>query len=511
MGLSVQNVYGLLLRSKLLAANDAKSLYERWQKEARDSANDLERFRRWMIGHHYLTDYQANLLCKGHADGFFISDYKVLDRLGRGRMAGVYKAVHNTGQIVAIKVLPPSRAKVAYLLQRFEREARLAIQLKHPNVVRTFQVGVADGLNFIVMEYLEGETLDDVLYRRRRLPPNEAVRLIWQAFYGLQHIHERGMVHRDLKPSNMMLTPARAPGQADSTINASVKILDIGLGRMFFDENAPTVDERDQDQLTGEGVLLGTPDYLPPEQARDARGVDIRADIYSMGCVLYHCLSGGPPFPDTNIINQIMRHAQETPRPLKEFNAEVSDALQQVIGIMMAKDANLRYATPLQAAQALQPFVPGATEPARLNEDAQLKQYLAWLENRINGLPAVNRPNVRGASVAEMAPKHSSGKDSKSGRNRHSKHGSHRWRKKKKKNKELPVAVPVAPPPGWTGEYDVELVPVEGQPDRKQKADDAGPTGSSGLAWLWWVLGAIGVATAIGLGALAAYFTQAGQ
>src|SRR5437868_5135203 len=127
MALTVQNVYGLLLRSKLIAPKDAQAIFDRWRKEAKD-ANDLERFRRWMIGQRYLTDYQASLLCKGHADGFFIDEYKILDRLGRGRMAGVYKAVHRLGQVVAIKVLPPSRAKVAYLLSRFEREARLAIQ-----------------------------------------------------------------------------------------------------------------------------------------------------------------------------------------------------------------------------------------------------------------------------------------------------------------------------------------------------------------------------------------------
>jgi serine/threonine protein kinase len=500
MGLTVQNVYGLLLRSRLLSPNDAKSLYERWLKEARDNANDLERFRRWMICHHYLTDYQANLLCKGHAQGYFISDYKILDRLGRGRMAGVYKAVHSLGQIVAVKVLPPSKAKVPYLLSRFEREAKLALQLKHANVVRTFQVGVADGLNYIVMEYLEGETLDDVLSRRRRIPPNEAARLIWQALQGLQHIHEKGMVHRDLKPANMMLVPARVSGQPDNTLAATLKILDIGLGRMFFDENVPAFEREDQEQLTGEGVLLGTPDYLAPEQARNARGVDIRADIYSMGCVLYHCISGHPPFPDTNIINQMIRHAQETPKPLKEINPEVTDALQQVIGCMMSKDYNQRYATPSQAAQALQSVMATPPEQSRFGEDAQMKEYLTWLETRINGTPA--------ASAKSLEPQRSSGKDSKSGRsNRHSKHGSHRWRKKKKKHRE-PVAVPVAPPPGWTGkpeDYDVELVTAEPPAPVPTEASVAK------LKWLWWALGLIAAISAIGAGGILAYYTQTGN
>ena len=199
-------------------------------------------------------------------------------------MTGVYKARHPSGQIVAIKVLPPSRAKNGQMLARFQREARLSVKLKHPNVVRSFQVGEARGVHYLVMEYLEGETLDDVILSRKRLPPQEAVRLIHQVLLGLQHIHEQGMIHRDLKPANLMLVPAPA---RDSTLRSNIKILDIGLAREFFDENSPA--PREDMELTGEGILLGTPDYLPPEQARDPRAIDIRADIYSLGCVLYTC------------------------------------------------------------------------------------------------------------------------------------------------------------------------------------------------------------------------------
>src|SRR5207249_3020725 len=157
MELTVPNVYGLLLRSKLLSLEAAKAMYARWQEEARDGAGNLARFAGWMVANRYLTEYQASLLARGHADGFFLGDYKILDRLGRGRMAGVYRAQHQLGQVVAIKVLPPSKAKEPLLLARFQREARLAVRLKHPNVVRAFQVGAVDGLHYLVMEYLEGE------------------------------------------------------------------------------------------------------------------------------------------------------------------------------------------------------------------------------------------------------------------------------------------------------------------------------------------------------------------
>src|SRR5262249_16573501 len=150
---------------------------------------------------------------------------------------------------------------------------------------------------------LEGETLDDVLERRKKLPPPEAVRVIYQALLGLQHLHEQGMVHRDLKPSNLMLVPAGTPGPSDTTQRSTVKILDVRLALALAGEPPAG------GQLATEGTLLGPPDYMAPEQARDAHSADIRADIYSLGCVLYHLVAGQPPFPDSNIISQMIRHA----------------------------------------------------------------------------------------------------------------------------------------------------------------------------------------------------------
>src|SRR5579884_3612528 len=190
MELTVQNVYGLLLRSKLMSVDEAKAMFARWQQEAKESAGNLAQFASWMVAQKYLTEYQAQLLARGHAEGFFLNEYKILDRLGKGRMAGVYKAQHHLGQVVAIKVLPPARAKDPQLLARFQREARLAVRLQHPNVIRTFQAGEHQGTHYLVMELLRGETLKEVLVRRHRLPAVEAIRLVYQALLGLQHIHE---------------------------------------------------------------------------------------------------------------------------------------------------------------------------------------------------------------------------------------------------------------------------------------------------------------------------------
>jgi serine/threonine protein kinase len=393
MEFSVQNICGFLIRSRLLTPDEVKAMYQRWLDEAKDGTNNAAQFGQWLVASGYVTDYQASLVARGLPDNFFLNQYKILDRLGQGGMAGVYKAVHSLGQVVAIKVLPPSRAKDPRLFGRFQREARLALRLKHPNIVRAFQIGETNGLNFLVMEYLEGETLEEVLKRRGKLPPAEAVRLVYQALMGLQHIHEQGLIHRDLKPSNLMLIPAAVAGMPDNTLQSTVKILDIGLGRALFDETL--AESGGKDHLTGEGVLLGTPDYLAPEQARNAHAVDIRADIYSLGCVLYHALAGRPPFPDSNVITQMVRHLTEAPRPLREFNPAVPDGLQQILDWLMAKEPSQRYPTPERAAQALQVFLAAGSGPLRTPEgDPKTRLYLTWLEKSGNGQgePAAAEP-----------------------------------------------------------------------------------------------------------------------
>src|SRR5262249_1997170 len=161
--------------------------------------------------------------------------------------------------------------------------------------------------------------------------------LVYQALLGLQHVHERGLVHRDLKPANLMLVPAPDA----STLRCTVKILDIGLARTREIQDDSLLGP----ELTTEGVLLGTPDYMAPEQAQDAHRVDVRADVYSLGCVLYHVLTGQPPFPDKNLINQMVRHATEPARPLREFNPGIPDGLQQIVNWMLAKDPAQRYPT----------------------------------------------------------------------------------------------------------------------------------------------------------------------
>jgi eukaryotic-like serine/threonine-protein kinase len=382
MAFSVASLCNELLRNNLLSPDKVRTVYAQWTQEAGASAWDLASFTKWLEKKEYATAYQIGVLERGNGEQLFLNDYKVLDRIGRGRMAGVYKATHRLGQTVAIKVLPPSRVKDPQAFGRFKREVRMAMRLKHPNIVRTFQTGTARSLHYLVMEYLDGETLAEVLLRRGRLPPTEAVRLVHQALLGLQHIHEEGLVHRDLNPNNLMLVD----GQPQSTLTATVKILDIGMGRTLFDEGESAAGPTPN--LTVAGDLLGSPGYMAAEQARDAHSADIRADIYSLGCILYHALTGQVPFPDTNRVRQLVRQATEKPRPIKEFNLDVPDGLQQILDTMLAKDPAQRFPTPDKAARALKAFLAAGPEVRRLETEPQMKAYLGWLDSQAPGSEA---------------------------------------------------------------------------------------------------------------------------
>jgi serine/threonine protein kinase len=368
MAPSVEHFCNILARTGLLSPDQVRDLRQRWLQAAPAAAKDGEKFLSWLAAGGILTEHQAGVVSRGHAAQLLLGPYTIQERIGKGRMAGVWRAKHSTGQVVAIKVLPPSKAKDPNLLGRFQREARLAVRLQHPNVVRTFQAGEANGLHYLVMEHLEGEELDKVLKRRRVLPPGEAVRLVHQALQGLQHVHEQGLVHRDIKPGNLILLG----GRPDSTLPATVKVLDIGTGRALFDDG-PTA------ELTNEGDVLGTAEYMAPEQARDPRSADIRADIYSMGAVLYHALAGQPPFSDANRVRLLVRMATETPRPVRELNPAVPEGLQQILNWMLAKDPARRYPTPGRAAQALQTFLAAGAEVVPLDRDPQMGAYLSWL------------------------------------------------------------------------------------------------------------------------------------
>jgi tRNA A-37 threonylcarbamoyl transferase component Bud32 len=402
---SVEAFCNTLAETGLMTAEQVRDLYQHCQSEAPAACTDLERFLRWLVKGEHLTEYQIGVIRRGSGHQLVLGPYKILERVGKGRMAGVYKAVHELGQVVAIKVLPPSKARDPQILGRFQRESRLALRLKHPNIVRTFQTGHWQDLHGLVMEYLEGETLEEVLERRGRLQPGEAVRVVCQALNALQEIHEEGLVHRDLKPGNLMLVG----GDARSTLQATVKVLDIGLGRALFDEDPSGKGQNFE--LTNEGDVLGTPAYMAPEQARDPHRADVRSDIYSLGCTLYHALAGRPPFPDANPARQLIRHATEEPQPIRSFFPAMPVGLPEVVSQMMAKDPSQRFATPQKAAAALQSFLVAGAEVVGIERQPRMAAYLRWLAGQWSDEsrpPAVQRilaaPKAAAILGAQPAP-----------------------------------------------------------------------------------------------------------
>ncbi len=279
--------------------------------------------------------------------------YRLIRRLGQGGMGTVYLAEHRLmRRLVAIKLIRAGYLNRPHLVKRFRQEVEAAARLSHPNIVASLDADEAAGTHFLVMEHVEGESLDQRLARLGPLPAHEACACVRQTALGLECAHGKGMVHRDVKPHNLM----RA---ADGT----VKVLDFGLARLVREAAHP------EGQLTTEGAVLGTPDYMAPEQARDSRGADVRADVYSLGCTLYHLLAGRVPFPGGTAIDKIVLHATARPEALARYRDDLPAGLAAAIDKMMAKKPEDRYQTPGEVAQALGPFAhpngQGASAPLR--------------------------------------------------------------------------------------------------------------------------------------------------
>jgi hypothetical protein len=286
----------------------------------------------------------------GEPDLGCLGQYQLLARLGEGGMGAVYKARHlQLGKVVALKVLPAGLMN-ELSVARFHNEMKAVGRLDHPNIVAAHDAGQVGGTHFLVMEFVDGLDLSRLVRRHGRLPLADACELIRQAALGLQHAHERGLVHRDVKPSNLMLTRGGV-----------VKVLDLGLARSLA-EGPPA------ERLTATRQVIGTADYLAPEQWEDPHAADARADVYGLGCTLYHLAAGEAPFGGDRYRTwaQKMRAHQETPAPpLRQRCPEAPEALAAVLDRMLAKDPADRHPSPGDVAEALRPFTAGC-DPARL-------------------------------------------------------------------------------------------------------------------------------------------------
>ena len=284
-----------------------------------------------------LTSFQAKHIYGGKARGLLLGPYVVLDVLGKGGMGHVYKAEHRKmRRVVALKVIAKAALRSPEAVRRFEREVQAAARLEHPNIVTAFDAGEAGGTHYLVMQLVDGRTLAQIVKEDGPQPAGRAVDWVLQAARGLAYAHGRGVVHRDVKPGNLLL-------DRDGT----VKILDMGLARLESSD-------ADQDQLTGTGQVMGTVDYMAPEQALDTRRADARADVYSLGVTLWYLLAGRPLFAGDTAMNKMMAHMQSPPPTLPRSSSAAGAALDRVFQRMVAKKPEDRFQSMEEVIAALE-------------------------------------------------------------------------------------------------------------------------------------------------------------
>jgi serine/threonine protein kinase len=281
-----------------------------------------------------------------------LGEYELLEMLGQGGMGAVYKAVHTRlKRTVAVKVLPKERTADERALARFNREMEAVGRLTHANIVQAHDAREIDGTHFLVMEYVEGQDLSELVDHAGPLPIADACEIVRQAALGLQYAHDNGLIHRDIKPSNLMLASPAGPKSSEGT-QPMVKILDLGLARLAEEPNADS-------QMTQAGQVMGTADYIAPEQVLDCHLADAAADQYSLGCTLYKLLTGQAPFSDAKAkrpFETMMAHVQQPVPSITALRPDAPAELVTVIERMLAKKPEERFANVGDVAAALQPF-----------------------------------------------------------------------------------------------------------------------------------------------------------
>jgi eukaryotic-like serine/threonine-protein kinase len=335
MPTSVDEFVQRLAESGLLPENELRAVLESLSEPSRPSNG--EELAKLLVQRSKLTAFQARHVVKAKHKSLVLGNYILLDKLGQGGMGMVLKAEHRRmKRVVALKVLSPAITKTPAILKRFQREVEAAARLEHVNIVRAYDADEHRGVHFLVMEYVEGQDLATLVSENGPLAARDAVDQVVQAAWGLAYAHEQGIVHRDIKPSNLLLDK-----------NGTIKILDMGLARI----NAATAEH--VSELTGAGAVMGTIDYMAPEQALNTKLADGRADQYSLGCTLFFLLTGRRMYAGESAIQTVLAH-REAPIPsLSEFRPDLPPELDAIFRRMVAKKPEDRYPSLAQLIEEL--------------------------------------------------------------------------------------------------------------------------------------------------------------
>jgi serine/threonine protein kinase len=361
---AVEDFLKTVLRSGLLDREQLQQTLRTVPVDQRDNPDVLATH---LVKAGKLTRFQSRKLLQGTALGLVLGPFQVLAPIGKGGMGTVYLSRDmRSGQLVALKILPPKRAREEErLLARFRREMEMCQRVAHPNIAWTCEVGLCQGVHYIAMEFIPGKSLSRLVAAEGPLPVARAARLLAEVASALDHAHHQGIVHRDLKPSNIMVTP-----------NDHAKLLDLGLALVRGESGG------DREVVGGQGYIVGTMDYISPEQADDPSKVDARSDLYSLGCTLYYALTGQPPFPGGTSAEKIQRHKTEAPTPVPQLNPNVPPAFIGLLRRLMARKPEQRPPSAAAVREELLAWAGGAaTLPMDRPEDDGYREAVAKIED----------------------------------------------------------------------------------------------------------------------------------
>lgn len=379
MALSLKQFVDNVSQSGLLSADEVSACSDSLPNGKR---NDVQELAKLLVRQKKLTKYQAQAIYQGKQKALKFGEYTVLDKLGEGGMGVVLRARHGRMEReVAIKVLPAKALKSETAVDRFYKEVRAAAKLIHPNVVTAFDASEHAGSHYLVLEFVDGKDLSEVLREHGPLPLAQAVECTIQAARGLEYAHTKGLVHRDIKPANLLLDK-----------EGTVKILDLGLARLEQEQAS-------RDGLTKSGQIMGTVDYMSPEQARDTKHADARSDVYSLGCTLYRLLTGQPVYDGDSIMNKMLSHAQDPVPELQSVRADVPARLNAVFQKMVAKQADDRQQSMTEVIADLESALAADSPPERRiaepSSDTALTEFFAGLKAEATVATKPTRQTVR--------------------------------------------------------------------------------------------------------------------